>query len=65
LTGEHTGNVRSAGAALPNSSTTSIWLGPSVLAIFKNIAIEGGADHNEDRQLSIQGMYRFDHNRLQ
>jgi hypothetical protein len=43
LTGEHTGNVRSAGAALPNSTTTSIWLGPSVLAIFKNVAIEGGA----------------------
>jgi hypothetical protein len=43
LTGEHTGNVRSTGAVLPNSSTTSIWFGPSVLAIFKNVAIEGGA----------------------
>jgi hypothetical protein len=43
LTGEHTGNVRSAGVLLPSSSTTSIWLGPSALAIFKNIAIEGGA----------------------
>jgi hypothetical protein len=42
LTGEHTGNVRSAGSALANSSTTSIWLGPSVLAIFKNVAIESG-----------------------
>ena len=42
LTGEHTGNVRSSGAVLPKSNTTSIWLGPSVLAIFKNVAIEGG-----------------------
>ena len=42
LTGEHTGNVRSSGAVLPKSSTTSIWLGPSVLAIFKTVAIEGG-----------------------
>jgi len=43
LTGEHTRNIRTAGAILPNSATTSIWLGPSVLAIFKNIAISGGA----------------------
>lgn len=43
LTGEHTGNVRTTGAILPSSATTSIWLGPSVLAIFKNIAISGGA----------------------
>ena len=42
LTGEHTGNVRSAGAVLPDSSTTTVWLGPSVLAIFKDVAIEGG-----------------------
>jgi hypothetical protein len=42
LTGEHTGNVRTSGTILPNSSTTTLWLGPSVLAIFKNIAIEGG-----------------------
>ncbi len=42
LTGEHTGGVRSSGAVIPNSSTTTVWLGPSVLAIFKNIAIEGG-----------------------
>jgi hypothetical protein len=43
LTGEHTGNVRSDGFILPNSSTTTLWLGPSVLAIFKNVAISGGA----------------------
>src|SRR5580698_7244707 len=42
LTGEHTGNVRTTGAILPASSTTTLWLGPSVLAIFKNIAISGG-----------------------
>ena len=43
LTGEHTGNVRSDGFILPNSSTTTLWLSPSVLAIFKNVAISGGA----------------------
>jgi hypothetical protein len=42
LTGEHTGTVRSNGLILPNSSSTTVWLGPSVLAIFKDIAIEGG-----------------------
>src|SRR6202789_1320814 len=42
LTGEHTGAVRSDGVILPDSSSTTVWLGPSVLAIFKNIAIEGG-----------------------
>jgi hypothetical protein len=42
LTGEHTGAVRTDGLALPNSSSTTVWLGPSVLAIFKNVAIEGG-----------------------
>jgi hypothetical protein len=42
LTGEHTGNVRTLGLVLPNSCSTTLWLGPSVLAIFKDIAIEGG-----------------------
>lgn len=42
LTGEHTTSVRNAGVKLPDSTTTSLWLGPSVLAIYKNIAIEGG-----------------------
>jgi hypothetical protein len=42
LTGEHTGGVRSQGRVLPDSSSTTLWLGPSVLAIFKNFAIEGG-----------------------
>jgi hypothetical protein len=42
LTGEHTGNVRTSGVVLPDSSTTTVWLGPSVLAILKNVAISGG-----------------------
>ena len=42
LTGEHTGGVRSAGIVVPDSSTTTVWLGPSVLAILKSVAIEGG-----------------------
>lgn len=42
FTGEHTSDVRLQNAAVPNSHSTSLWLGPSVLAIFKNIAIEGG-----------------------
>jgi hypothetical protein len=42
LTGEHTTAVRLAGAEVPNSSSTSLWLGPAVLAIFKDVAIEGG-----------------------
>ena len=42
LTGEHTGDVRMNGSDLPNSSTTTLWFGPSVLAIFKDIAISGG-----------------------
>jgi hypothetical protein len=42
FTGEHTSAVRLSGADLPNSASTSLWLGPSVLAILKNVAIEGG-----------------------
>jgi hypothetical protein len=42
LTGEHTGNVVKSGATLPGSSTTTVWLGPSVLAILKDVAISGG-----------------------
>jgi len=42
LTGEHTGNVQTAGVILPNSNTTTLWLGPSVLAILKDFAISGG-----------------------
>lgn len=42
LTGEHTGNVVKSGTIQPDSSTTTVWLGPSVLAIFKDVAISGG-----------------------
>lgn len=42
LTGEHTGGVVMNGMVVPGSASTTLWLGPSVLAIFKNIAIEGG-----------------------
>lgn len=42
LTGEHTGRLRSQGVLLPHSETTSLWLGPSILAILKDVAIEGG-----------------------
>ena len=42
FTGEHTGGVRVQNAMMPDSSSTSLWLGPSALAIFKNVAIEGG-----------------------
>ena len=42
LTAEHTGNVLKSGAILPDSGTTTVWLGPSVLAILKNVAISGG-----------------------
>lgn len=42
LTGEHTSAVRLNATDLPNSRSTSLWLGPSILAIFKELAIEGG-----------------------
>ena len=60
LTGEHTGNVRSADLILPYSSTTSLWLGPSVLAILKKVAIEGGAQTPlyRDASASLYGRER-------
>lgn len=60
FTGEHTGNVRIGGVLLPHSSTTTLWLGPSVLAIFKNIAISGGvqAPLFRDASDSIYGRER-------
>ncbi|HEX6509559.1 MAG TPA: hypothetical protein VF221_18175 [Chloroflexota bacterium] len=42
FTGEHTGSVTAKGLVLPASSTTTLWLGPTVLAIFKDVAISGG-----------------------
>lgn len=52
LTGEHTSPVRLQGADVPNSTSTSLWLGPSVLAIFKNVAIEGGVQAPVYRDVS-------------
>jgi len=34
--------VVKSGAIVPESSSTTLWLGPSILAIFKEFAIEGG-----------------------
>ena len=42
LTGEHTGGVLQNGLVLPDSSSTTVWLGPSILAILKEVSIEGG-----------------------
>ena len=42
FTGEHTGRVVAKGLEVPASSTTTLWLGPTVLAIFKDVAISGG-----------------------
>ncbi len=42
FTAEHTGNILEHNTTLPATSTTTLWLGPSVLAIFKNVAISGG-----------------------
>jgi hypothetical protein len=60
LTGEHTGGVRSAGVIVADTSTTTMWLGPSVLAIFKNFAVEGGvqAPIYRDASASIYGPER-------
>lgn len=52
FTGEHTSPVRLQGAEVPNSTSTSLWLGPSVLAIFKNVAIEGGVQAPVFRDVS-------------
>jgi hypothetical protein len=54
LTGEHTGDVVERGAVVPAGRSTSLWLGPTVLAILRDVAIEGGVqaplyrDVNED-----------------
>jgi len=63
LTGEHTGDVRTDGAILPNSTTTTLWLGPSVLAIFKNIAISGGVQAPVFREES-ESIYGREHVRF-
>lgn len=63
LTGEHTGNVRIAGAALPNSSTTTVWLGPSILAIFKTVSISAGVQAPVYRDAS-DSLYGREHVRF-
>ncbi len=63
LTGEHTGAVRSSGVILPDSSSTTVWLGPSVLAIYKNIAIEGGVQGPLFRDVS-ESVYGREHIRF-
>jgi hypothetical protein len=52
LTGEDPGAIRSDAIVLPNSNSTTDWLGPSVLAIFKNIAIGGGVQRPLFRDVS-------------
>ena len=63
LTGEHTGNILKSGALLPDSSTTTVWLGPSVLAIFKNVAISGGLQGPVFRNAS-ESIYGREHIRF-
>jgi len=63
LTGEHTGNVLRSGAIVPDSSTTTVWLGPSVLAIFKTVAISGGVQAPVFRDAS-DSMYGREHVRF-
>ncbi len=52
LTGERTGEVRSGGMVVPNSGSTTLWLGPSILAILKKVAIEGGVQSPLYRDVS-------------
>jgi len=61
LTGEHTGNVLKSGTILRDSSTTTVWLGPSILAIFKDVAISGGVQAHvfRDASDSIYGRENF------
>jgi hypothetical protein len=63
LTGEHAGSVLKSGTILPNSNTTTVWLGPSVLAIFKNVAISGGVQVPVFRDAS-ESIYGREHLRF-
>jgi hypothetical protein len=42
LVGEHAGAVQRAGATMPGSDANAVWLGPSVLGIYKAFAVSGG-----------------------
>ena len=63
LTGEHTSDVRLAGSTLPGSATTSVWLGPSILAIYRDIAISGGVQAPVYRDAS-SNLYGREHVRF-
>jgi len=63
LTGEHTGNVKTSGAIQPGTNTTSVWLGPSVLAIFKTFSIAAGVQAPIFRDAS-DTLYGREHVRL-
>jgi hypothetical protein len=63
FTGEHTGSVTAKGLLLPASSTTTLWLGPTVLAIFKNVAISGGLQAPIFRE-SSDSLYDREHIRF-
>jgi hypothetical protein len=63
LTGEHTGGVRQGGLLVPDSSSTTLWLGPSILAIFKNFAVEGGVQGPLFRDVS-ESIYGREHIRF-
>lgn len=52
LTGEHAGSILKGGVAVPGSGTTTVWLGPSLLAIFKDVAISGGVQAPVFREAS-------------
>ncbi len=56
-------NVRTAGAVLPNSSTTTVWFGPSVLAIFKTVSISAGVQAPVYRDAS-DSLYAREHVRF-
>jgi hypothetical protein len=63
LTGEHTGSVLRSGVVLPGSSSTTVWLGPSVLVIFKEFAVGAGAQGPLFRDVS-ENLYGREHIRF-
>jgi hypothetical protein len=63
LTGEHTGSVFRSGANVTDSVTTTLWLGPSLLAIYKNVAISGGLQAPVFRDAS-EAIYGREHLRF-
>lgn len=63
FTGERTGGVRVNDIVVPDSSATTLWLGPSVLAIYKDIAISGGVQGPLYRDVS-DSLYGREHVRF-